>query len=92
MIYAELKSKIPKIHKSEDVLTSNVFGFLKVLPQVQILNIIRAIVPQHIAHQLADRKLTKFCLWKTFVNLKEPDVYMKLDPEYSSFHKIWDTC
>lgn len=82
MIYAELKSKIPEVKRSEDILTSNVFTLFKILPEEYILKLICKIVPSSVSEKIKDKKVSEFSLWKKFSNLKEPEIYIKLDPEY----------
>ena len=88
MIYAELKHKIPETKNSEDVLTSNVFTFFKILPEKYILQLICEMVPSHIKNQIKDRNVCEFSIWKRFSNLKEPEIYIKLEPEYHVFIEI----
>ncbi len=88
MIYAEIKSKIPEVKYREDVLTSNVFTFFKVLPENYLLKLICNIVNQNVSKLLKNRRIIEFSLWKKFSNLKEPEIYIKFEPEYHVFIEV----
>ncbi len=88
MIYAELKSKIPEVKRSEDVLTSNIFTFFKVLPEKYIFQLVCKIVPSCVSEKIKDKRICEFSLWKKFSNLKEPEIYIRLESEYHVFIEI----
>ena len=80
MIYAELKSKIPEVSNREDILTSNVFTLIKLLPDKIILQILRDLLPVKEQNTLPQNQTIKcFDFWKKINSLKEPDIYIELD-------------
>lgn len=80
MIYAELKSKIPEVSNREDILTSNVFTLIKLLPDQLILQIFCDLLPKNGQSILPKNETIKcFEFWKKINGLKEPDIYIELD-------------
>lgn len=80
MIYAELKSKIPEVCNREDILTSNVFTLIKLLPDQVILQILNDLLPKNKQGILPQNGTIKcFEFWKKINSLKEPDIYIELD-------------
>ena len=80
MIYAELKSKIPEVLNREDILTSNVFTLIKLLPDQLILQILRDLLPAKGQNILPkNQKIKCFDFWKKINGLKEPDIYIETD-------------
>jgi hypothetical protein len=79
MIQAELHGKLFEIENSEDVLTSNVFGLLKYLPNDVFLNIL-----DH-AETLSGKKIEfdlksyipEFIFWENIKDYGEPDLIIK---------------
>ncbi len=80
MIYAEIKSKIPEVSNREDILTSNVFTLIKLLPDQVILQILSDLLPKKEQSVLPKNETIKcFDFWKKINSLKEPDIYIELD-------------
>ncbi len=80
MIYAELKSKIPEVTNREDILTSNVFTLIKLLPDQIILRILSDLLPKNEQGILPWNETIKcFEFWKKINSLKEPDIYIELE-------------
>lgn len=94
MIDAEIRKKIRQgvaISQLEDVLTSNVFGLMRIIPNhlIQILSHAKHINKDHELTQLNSLTITSnsFELWKIFENKNEktdkkrdePDVYFELN-------------
>lgn len=77
MIYAEIKKKIPEVKNREDILTSNVFGMLKLLPDSILIKIINKAVNVRGEElsRIEDQK-TKMELWKRF-EYGEPDIFLE---------------
>ena len=79
MIQAELHGKLSEIKNSEDVLTSNIFGLLKYLPNDILLNIL-----DH-AKTLSGKKIEldlksyipEFIFWENIKGYGEPDLIIK---------------
>lgn len=74
LIYAEIKKKIPEVKNREDVLTSNVFGMLKLLPDNILIKIInKAVNVRGKGLSLIEDQETKMEFWKR-CEYGEPDI------------------
>lgn len=85
MIYAEMKGKLPAVFYSEDVLTSNVFGLLKLLPDnllIELLSLSNLVsLSENLPREnLSDNlkiydKVHSFEFWKR-IETGEPDIFI----------------
>ena len=79
MIQAELHGKLSEIKNSEDVLTSNIFGLLKYLPNDILLNILdhaKTLSGKKIEFDLKSY-IPEFIFWENIKGYGEPDLIIK---------------
>lgn len=79
MIQAELHGKLFEIENSEDVLTSNIFGLLKYLPNDVFLNILdhaKTLSGKKIEFDLKSY-IPEFIFWENIKGYGEPDLIIK---------------
>lgn len=79
MIQAELHGKLFEIENSEDVLTSNIFGLLKYLPNDVFLNILdhaKTLSGEKIEFDLKSY-IPEFIFWENIKGYGEPDLIIK---------------
>lgn len=77
MIYAEIKKKIPEVKNREDILTSNVFGMLKLLPDNILIKIINnAVNVRGERLSINENQKVTMDFWKR-CEYGEPDIFLK---------------